>query len=453
MCQQKPPRSPLVSRLLPVAAILFLGCSLLRPREQIISSSIRDLREGTYAEREIAVLRLVKVGEPAVPAIIQVLGEKDDDARYFAVRALGRMGDRGREAIPVLLDMLRDDEMTIPSSTAEAVAGMGEVAIPPLLDAAGDPDDGLRYWAAYALGRTRAHGSGVESALVGMLDDPHPAIRSQVAASLVRIGPNAVPVLMAALDSAPPGAVPEITAVLKSIGGAPALEAVRKAESMPLVSAASSPAGEVEELCADVAQAGFGAPVVSTTESPPDESVQPTAAGPAGSPLPTPTADAGGTGAGQAPGPNPVQSGNGIGSAGRADGMRNMAVADLSPQGVAASDAAIATDWLRSELVSTRQLTIVEKREMERVIAERDFQWTGGTKEDCAVRLGRLLNVRWMVIGSYGKDPNGFVMSVRVVEVETGRIVYGATAKGKNEKEIGAAVRHLASRISFTLGK
>jgi len=452
VCQQKPPRSPLVSRLLPVAAILFLGCSLLRPREQIISSSIRDLREGTYAEREIAVLRLVKVGEPAVPAIIQVLGEKDDDARYFAVRALGRMGDRGREAIPVLLDMLRDDEMTIPSSTAEAVAGMGEVAIPPLLDAAGDPDDGLRYWAAYALGRTRAHGSGVESALVGMLDDPHPAIRSQVAASLERIGPNAVPVLIAALDSAPPGAVPEITAVLKSIGGAPALEAVRRAESRSLSSATPSPAGDVEELGPDAEQAGFGAPVVSASEPPPEEPTQPGAVASAEAPASTPAPVAG---AEAKPVAEPIQaqSGEGVQPQGENGILLDLAVVDLSTWEKSAGDATVATDWLRSELVSTRQLTIVEKREMERVIAERDFQWTGGTKEDCAVRLGRLLNVRWMVIGSYGKDPNGFVMRVRVVEVETGRIVYGATAKGKNEKEIGAAVRHLASRISFTLGK
>jgi HEAT repeat protein len=427
----RPPNSPLV----PFAAALFIGCSLLQPREKIFSSSIRDLREGTYTQREIAVLRLAKVGAPAVPDIIQVLGEKDDDARYFAVRALGRMGEEGERAIPTLIAMLRDDELTIPSSTAEAVAAMGPAAVVALQEAAGDTDDGLRYWTAYALGRTKPASAGARVALVGMLDDPYPAVRSQATASLVRIGRPAVPDLISGLDRAPPAskslttltngelrsppsAAPEILAALSEIGGPEALEEIRKrGDVQPTVTSVSA-MGETEEMSMDDSGKTVGISVVPAADQVP-----------AGEPIPPQVESVGPT------------------------GLPVLAVADLSAQGVSASDAAVATDWLRSELVSTRRITVVERAEMERVLAEHAFQRTGCTSEDCAIKLGRLLNVNRMVLGSFGKFIKSYVMNVRVVDVETGRVVYSAMAKGGTEEEIGAAVRDLASRIASNLDK
>jgi curli biogenesis system outer membrane secretion channel CsgG len=53
-----------------------------------------------------------------------------------------------------------------------------------------------------------------------------------------------------------------------------------------------------------------------------------------------------------------------------------------------------------------------------------------------------------MVVGSFGKLLGTYVVSVRLVDVETGTVLYGATARGKTEDEVGGAIRKLAAAIA-----
>jgi len=126
----------------------------------------------------------------------------------------------------------------------------------------------------------------------------------------------------------------------------------------------------------------------------------------------------------------------------------NMAVADLEPEGVGASDAAIIGNLIRSSLVRNSRFIVVERKNMQKVLSEHSFQQTGCTTSECAIKLGRLLNVERMVVGSFGKFLNTYVTSVNVVNVETGRIIYADEAKGTTADDVMAAVKVMSERLA-----
>jgi hypothetical protein len=125
----------------------------------------------------------------------------------------------------------------------------------------------------------------------------------------------------------------------------------------------------------------------------------------------------------------------------------NVAVADLQPQGVSASDAAVIADLLRSQLV-VEGLRVIEKSNMDKVLAEQTFQQTGCTTQECAVKLGKLLNVQRMVVGSFGKLMDKYFLSLRLVNVESGAVIFASSANGTRVEEIEAGVKELALKIA-----
>ncbi|MEE9463963.1 MAG: CsgG/HfaB family protein, partial [Candidatus Neomarinimicrobiota bacterium] len=100
----------------------------------------------------------------------------------------------------------------------------------------------------------------------------------------------------------------------------------------------------------------------------------------------------------------------------------SLAILDLEGRGISTIEAASLTDRLRSELVRTGQVTVVERGQMEQVLAEQDFQITGCTSNDCAVEVGQLLGVTVMLAGSIGKVGSTFSIDLRTIDVETGQI-------------------------------
>ena len=85
---------------------------------------------------------------------------------------------------------------------------------------------------------------------------------------------------------------------------------------------------------------------------------------------------------------------------------------------------------------------------MQKVLMEQAFQNTGCTSSECAVKLGKVLNVQKMVVGSFGKFLDSYVLNVRVVDVESGEVVYSDSAKGKTTDDVEANIKALAQRLS-----
>ena len=124
-----------------------------------------------------------------------------------------------------------------------------------------------------------------------------------------------------------------------------------------------------------------------------------------------------------------------------------VAVMDLQARGVPASDAAIIADLLRAEL-GKAGLQVVEKANMDKVLADHAIAQAGCASEDCAAKAGNLLNIQRVVVGSFGMLADKYVVSLRLVDVQSGGIVFASSVSGQEVEEIQSGVRELAVKIA-----
>jgi TolB-like protein len=113
--------------------------------------------------------------------------------------------------------------------------------------------------------------------------------------------------------------------------------------------------------------------------------------------------------------------------AAQASNTISIAVNDLAGQGVDQSEAAVISERLRVELINTQAFRVMERSEMKTILLEQGFQQTDCVDNSCIVRIGQLLGVEHMVMGTIGKVGSLFTISIRLVNVATGEILYTAS--------------------------
>ena len=99
-----------------------------------------------------------------------------------------------------------------------------------------------------------------------------------------------------------------------------------------------------------------------------------------------------------------------------------MAVIDLRGERLTDGDLRLLTERLRLELFRTGQYELLERARMEEFLNEIGFQAGGCVDTECAVELGRVIGVRYIVTGTVGRIGELTSVTVRMVEVETGAI-------------------------------
>ncbi|MEW6558056.1 MAG: CsgG/HfaB family protein [Elusimicrobiota bacterium] len=127
--------------------------------------------------------------------------------------------------------------------------------------------------------------------------------------------------------------------------------------------------------------------------------------------------------------------------------IKTIAVIDFGAQNTSASDAAIISDFLRTELVKKECFKVVDKTNMTKILEEQKFQYTGCTDQICAVQIGKVLNVQLMVIGLYSKLEELRYLTANIVDVETGEIIISEKMKFEEVKDINKVVEKLAEKL------
>jgi TolB-like protein len=86
---------------------------------------------------------------------------------------------------------------------------------------------------------------------------------------------------------------------------------------------------------------------------------------------------------------------------------------------------------LISDLSGVESIRVVERERLEDILSELKLQATTKVDPKSAVKLGKLLGARYLVLGGYFDMMGALRVDARIVEVETGRVVksFGANAK------------------------
>jgi HEAT repeat protein len=178
----------------------------LRLKEKTINEWIEELDHNDVEVRRSAARALEQKGpeaKDAIPALIEALEDKDKYVRAAAGRGLGKIGPEAERAIPALMKMMKDQVMIVRMGAAVGLGGIGpkaREAIPLLADALESPheDHNVKDRAAEALGKM---GPEAIPALVKALQNNQYFARRISARALGEIGgADAVPALIKALQ-------------------------------------------------------------------------------------------------------------------------------------------------------------------------------------------------------------------------------------------------------------
>jgi Curli production assembly/transport component CsgG. len=128
-----------------------------------------------------------------------------------------------------------------------------------------------------------------------------------------------------------------------------------------------------------------------------------------------------------------------------------IAVNNLKATGVTENEALSLTDALRSELGKSGKYQVMERSQMDEILKEQGFQRSGACDEaSCAIEMGKILAVNYMVMGNIGMVGKTYTLSVRFVEVGTGRILKDFTEyhKGTADELLTRVVPMLSQKIA-----
>jgi len=113
-----------------------------------------------------------------------------------------------------------------------------------------------------------------------------------------------------------------------------------------------------------------------------------------------------------------------------------LSILDLRTSGVSKADADVLLDYLSSHLVESGAYTIIDRSQRETVLKEIEFSQSDCTDEACQLRIGKLLSANRIVIGSVGKLDQIYLLTLKMIEVETGRLLKAVSGQYKSMGEM-----------------
>jgi HEAT repeat protein len=165
---------------------------------------VEGMRSDLPRVSRAAAALLVRVGRPAVPALVELLADWEAEAtRLAAFHILAQLGPSAAEAAPALAAVVASGEPPFRQAAAEALARLGAAAapaVPDLIRALSDWSPPARQWAARALAAVGPAAGHAVPTLLGLLADYDDGVREAAAEALVSVGEPAVPLLALVLE-------------------------------------------------------------------------------------------------------------------------------------------------------------------------------------------------------------------------------------------------------------
>lgn len=133
----------------------------------------------------------------------------------------------------------------------------------------------------------------------------------------------------------------------------------------------------------------------------------------------------------------------------------SIAITNFAAAGIAESDAELITAKFQASLVQTKAFSVLERNQLESILAEQGFQQSGACdSEECKVKIGQMLGVEYLIIGNVGRIGRQYVSNVRVLDVGSGEVIhtideaYASSIEAMYNEAIPAQARAVAARFA-----
>jgi WD40 repeat protein len=126
-----------------------------------------------------------------------------------------------------------------------------------------------------------------------------------------------------------------------------------------------------------------------------------------------------------------------------------MAILGFDAKGVPPEVADVCVSSLSNSLSELDYVTLVERKQIEHIVKEQQFQLSGLT-EDEGVTVGKLLKADLVLLGNVGKLGTSIIFSARLISIETGKVMKGreVICEECRDQDMYDAISMLASTIA-----
>jgi TolB-like protein len=131
----------------------------------------------------------------------------------------------------------------------------------------------------------------------------------------------------------------------------------------------------------------------------------------------------------------------------------SVAVVDFDAKNINRENAEAVTDLLRTELFNTGHFIVIERERIQKILEEQKFQSSGLTNADQAAEIGRLLNVKKIMLGSVTLLGSTYIINTRIVDVQSGQVVLAEAVECHGgEDMLPGSITELALKIAYKVG-
>jgi TolB-like protein len=130
-----------------------------------------------------------------------------------------------------------------------------------------------------------------------------------------------------------------------------------------------------------------------------------------------------------------------------ARGSTRIAILDFKSINIPPSYGTIVKDHFEVALYKTDVFNILERKDIDIILKEQNLQAARCETESCVARVGKLLSVEYVVIGTIHKIKN-YAISLKFIDVATGAIMFAESEYAETEDELIDASKRLAEKIS-----
>ena len=112
-----------------------------------------------------------------------------------------------------------------------------------------------------------------------------------------------------------------------------------------------------------------------------------------------------------------------------------VAVFDFDGKGITQDEATTLTERFRSVLIETDKFVMVERQKVNLILEELGLQMTGVVSEQSLSEAGAMLGVQRIVTGSIGKIEDTYTVDIRVVDVQSAKLMGSISRNTTGTKE------------------
>jgi TolB-like protein len=116
--------------------------------------------------------------------------------------------------------------------------------------------------------------------------------------------------------------------------------------------------------------------------------------------------------------------------------------------GLNAEQVGTVTRLLETGLVKSAKFQVLERNEIAQVLAAQEYSTEECFDESCAVRLGRLLAARLIVLGTLSRLGDRFFLTAKIIEVSTGKTLEAEHEEAETLEAIARRAESLGFRLA-----